>query len=86
DSKYLSDAVTKGWLKRWQENSWKTAAKKPVKNQDLWQRLIPLLDRHQVEFKWVRGHSGNKENERCDVLAKQAADKPGLPRDEGFAR
>jgi len=86
DSKYLSDAVTKGWLDRWQENSWKTAAKKPVKNQDLWQRLIPLLDRHQVEFKWVRGHSGNTENERCDVLAKQAAEQPGLPRDQGFAQ
>ncbi len=84
DSKYLSDAVTKGWLNSWQKNSWKTAAKKPVKNQDLWRRLIPLLDKHRVEFKWVRGHSGNTENERCDALAKQAAEQPGLPRDEGF--
>ena len=78
DSKYVQQAITKGWLKNWLKNGWKTAAKKPVKNQDLWRRLIPLLEKHEVEFNWVKGHSGHLLNERCDVLARTAASGPNL--------
>ena len=83
DSTYIKDAVVKDWLGTWQKNGWKTAAKKPVKNQDLWRELLPLLTSHDVRFHWVRGHAGHPENERCDVLAKAQAGRPGQPRDEG---
>lgn len=83
DSTYIKDAVVKDWLGGWQRNGWKTAAKKPVKNQDLWRELLPLLKSHDVRFHWVRGHAGHPENERCDVLAKAQAGRPGQPRDEG---
>ncbi len=84
DSKYVRDAIEKGWLNGWKRNGWKTAAKKPVKNRDLWTRLSPLLEAHDVRFHWVRGHSGVPENERCDALASAEARKAGLPRDEGY--
>jgi ribonuclease HI len=83
DSTYIKDAVVKDWLGAWQKNGWKTAAKKPVKNQDLWRELLPLLKSHEVRFHWVRGHAGHPENERCDVLAKTQAARPGQPRDPG---
>jgi ribonuclease HI len=83
DSTYIKDAVVKDWLGTWQKNGWKTAAKKPVKNQDLWRELLPLLKNHDVRFHWVRGHAGHAENERCDVLAKTQAGRPGQPRDPG---
>lgn len=85
DSRYLADAIEKKWLKGWLKNGWKTAAKKPVKNEDLWRRLIPLLEKHTVRFHWLRGHAGHQDNERCDVLARSAAQRTGLPRDPGFA-
>ena len=85
DSRYLRDAVEKGWLRGWQKNGWKTADKKPVKNQDLWVRLVPQLGRHKVSMHWVAGHAGHVWNERVDVLARNAAMRPGLPPDEGFA-
>ncbi|MFI3271048.1 MAG: ribonuclease HI [Pseudomonadota bacterium] len=85
DSMYVRDAVEKKWLSSWQRNGWKTAAKKPVKNQDLWQRLIPLLKKHTMTLKWVRGHNGHPENERCDELARNEAGKSGQPQDTGFA-
>lgn len=85
DSQYIRNAVEKGWLDSWRSNGWRTAGKKPVKNQDLWQELIPLLDKHDVRFVWVRGHSGDKENERCDELARKQAARPNLPRDPGFS-
>lgn len=69
DSKYVCDAINKGWLHSWQKNSWKKADKKPVLNIDLWQELLPLLDKHRVEFIWVKGHNGHKYNEICDKLA-----------------
>lgn len=69
DSKYVCDAINKGWLTSWQKNSWKKADKKPVLNIDLWQELLPLLDKHRVEFIWVKGHNGHKYNEICDKLA-----------------
>ena len=69
DSKYVCDAINKGWLNSWQKNSWKKADKKPVLNIDLWQELLPLLNKHRVEFIWVKGHNGHKYNEICDKLA-----------------
>lgn len=85
DSRYLRDAVEKNWLAGWQRNGWLTSAKKPVKNKDLWQRLLPLLETHDVRLHWVRGHAGDPDNERCDELAKNEAQKPGLPRDSGYS-
>ncbi|CAM2057575.1 ribonuclease HI [Desulfovibrionales bacterium] len=83
DSRYICDAIEKGWLERWQRTDWKTVNKTTVKNRDLWTRLSYLLTRHTVRFHWVRGHSGHSQNERCDVLARTAAQASGLPRDEG---
>jgi ribonuclease HI len=84
DSQYVRNAIEKRWIDSWQRNGWKNSEKKPVKNQDLWQRLLPLLATHQVRFHWVRGHSGHRENERCDQLARAAAQKSGLPVDTGY--
>ena len=72
DSTYVKDGITR-WIHGWKKNGWKTSAKKPVKNQDLWQRLDQALAAHQVEWHWVRGHDGHPENERADALARQAA-------------
>ena len=72
DSTYLKDGITK-WIGGWKKNGWKTAAKKPVKNQDLWQELDVALKDHQVEWRWVKGHAGHPENERVDQLAQDAA-------------
>ena len=69
DSKYVCDAINMGWLTSWQKNNWKKSDKKPVLNIDLWQKLLPLLDTHKVEFIWVKGHNGHKYNEICDKLA-----------------
>ena len=81
DSQYVSKAVTDGWLENWQSNGWRTSAKQPVKNQDLWQRLLSLLERHRMHFHWIRGHAGHPENERCDALARIQAGRSDLPRD-----
>ncbi|MDB2325128.1 ribonuclease HI [Alphaproteobacteria bacterium] len=72
DSKYVMNGVT-DWMPRWRVNGWKTAAKKPVANQDLWQQLDTALAPHTVNWNWVKGHSGEPLNERCDELAKAAA-------------
>ncbi len=69
DSKYVRDGVT-GWLARWKANGWKTAAKKPVKNEDLWRLLDEAAQRHQVRWHWVKGHAGHPDNERADALAR----------------
>ncbi|QAZ68497.1 ribonuclease HI [Solidesulfovibrio carbinolicus] len=84
DSRYVHDAIEKRWLASWQKKGWVNSEKKPVKNQDLWLRLLPLLSRHKVKFSWVRGHTGHPENERCDVLARQAANARGLEADAGY--
>jgi len=69
DSKYVVDSVEKGWLDSWQRRGWKNSQKETPPNLDLWQRLIVLLDKHTVAFKWIRGHQGHPHNERCDKLA-----------------
>ena len=84
DSRYLVDAISKGWAKRWQANGWKRNKRDAAVNPDLWARLLKLLDQHDVEFRWVRGHAGNRENERCDKLASEAARQSHLPVDPGF--
>lgn len=69
DSKYVSDAVNRGWAVSWQKNGWRKADKKPALNTDLWQTLLELLNIHDVSIVWVKGHAGHPENERCDELA-----------------
>ena len=71
DSDYLRQGIT-DWIHRWRRNGWRTAQKKPVKNADLWQRLDAAMQRHEVTFEWVRGHTGHPENERADDLARRA--------------
>ncbi len=73
DSQYLRQGVT-SWIKRWKTNGWRTAAKQPVKNQDLWIELDKLAQTHQIEWRWVKGHSGHIENERVDAAANDAID------------
>ena len=74
DSTYVKDGITK-WLQNWKKNGWKTAAKKPVKNQDLWMRLEEQSARHHIDWRWVKGHSGHPENERADALANRGLDE-----------
>ena len=69
DSKYVCDSINKGWVYSWQQNNWKKADKKSALNVDLWEQLLELLQIHQVDFVWVKGHNGHKYNERCDQLA-----------------
>ena len=84
DSKYLVDAIEKGWAQRWKANGWRRNRKEFALNTDLWEELLNLCDRHIVKFKWVKGHSGNIENERCDRLAVQAANGRQLAPDTGY--
>lgn len=70
DSVYVRDGITK-WIHGWQRNGWKTAAKKPVKNAELWQELLASRERHEIEWHWVKGHAGHPENERADELARE---------------
>ncbi|WP_346675803.1 ribonuclease HI [Enorma phocaeensis] len=85
DSQYLVKAFNDHWIDGWIRRGWKTAAKKPVKNVDLWQRLLAAKEPHQVTFVWVKGHAGHSLNERCDELATTAADSGTLSIDTGFA-
>lgn len=84
DSQYVVNAMTKGWAKKWQMNNWKRNPREKAKNPDLWQELLQLSNQHQVNFTWVRGHSGNKENERCDRLAFNAAQNDSLQEDVNY--
>ena len=74
DSKYLRDGIT-DWIANWKRRNWRTAANKPVKNVDLWQRLDELTAQHEVTWEWVKGHAGNEGNEAADCLANQAIDE-----------
>jgi len=71
DSNYLKQGIT-SWIKNWKKNGWKTAGRKPVKNQDLWRTLDDLCKRHDISWKWVKGHAGHPENEKADALARAA--------------
>lgn len=84
DSQYLVDAIGKGWVKRWQSKGWMRTKNERALNVDLWLQLLPLLEKHDVTFVWVRGHVGNPDNERCDTLARQAAAQENLPPDEVY--
>ena len=75
DSKYVADSVTKGWARKWKQNNWIKSDKKKALNVELWERLLALLDVHDVTFNWVKGHAGHPENERCDRLAVMERDK-----------
>ncbi|MBC8536595.1 ribonuclease HI [Feifania hominis] len=83
DSKYLVDAIEKGWVDSWQRRGWRKADNKPALNRDLWQRLLALLERHKVRFVWVKGHESNAGNNRCDELAVAASRAPTAV-DEAF--
>ncbi len=85
DSNYVVNAMNKGWVQTWRQKGWRNSQNKPTPNVDLWKRLLALCERHDVEFIWVKGHSGIEENERCDMLAVEAARQPNLPIDEGYA-
>lgn len=74
DSKYVCDSINKGWLYGWKKKGWIKSDKKPVLNVDLWEQLLPLLEKHDVTFNWVKGHAGHPENERCDRLAVEQRD------------
>jgi len=84
DSKYLVNAMTEGWAKRWKENSWWRNKQEKAVNVDLWEKLLLLCKIHDVEFKWVKGHDGNPLNEKCDYLSVTALKQEGLPVDEGY--
>ena len=84
DSRYVVDAIDKGWAVRWRENGWMRNKSGAAVNPDLWERLLNICQKHAVEFRWVRGHSGNINNERCDQLARDAAKQPDLPADPGY--
>ena len=73
DSKYVMDGITK-WIQNWKKNNWRTAAKKDVKNKELWQKLDQLISQHQVQWHWVKGHSGDVGNEAADLLANKGID------------
>lgn len=84
DSQYIVNAIEKGWATKWQANGWMRNKKEKAVNPDLWEQLLTLCQHHKVEFIWVRGHNGDKENERCDRLAVAAAQQPNLPADEVY--
>ena len=84
DSKYIVDAVTKDWAPRWRANGWKRDNKQPVENADLWIQLLAEVEKHEIEWVWVKGHAGKKENERCDQLAGDAMRGPNLNPDFGY--
>ena len=84
DSRYLVDSIQKGWVYAWQKNGWRKADKKPALNRDLWERILPLLDKHSVTFHWVKGHNSHPENERCDALAVAAYQQESLSEDTNY--
>lgn len=85
DSQYLVKAFREHWIEGWQKKNWTRGKKEPVKNVDLWKRLLAAMEPHEVEYHWVKGHAGHEENERCDRLAVQAAEGDNLPEDPGLS-
>lgn len=86
DSRYVVNGISKGWARRWRANGWMRTKTEEALNADLWSRLLDLCDECRVRFVWVHGHAGNRENERCDQLATEAARGSNLPEDHGYAR
>lgn len=84
DSQYLVKAMTQGWAAKWRANDWMRNKQERAANPDLWGRLLDLCARHDVTFHWVKGHAGDRDNERCDVLAVQAAQRADLSADPGY--
>lgn len=86
DSQYVVNAFNQHWIEGWLKKGWKRGKNEPVKNVDLWKRLLQAKEPHQVQFIWVKGHDGHPQNERCDSLATSAADGDNLIVDEGFKK
>jgi len=86
DSKYVVDAIEKGWVKKWKANGWKRNSKEMASNIDLWENMLVLLEKHKVKFIWVKGHADNVENEKCDELARMAITRGFLKKDEAYCR
>ena len=86
DSRYVVDGMNKGWARRWKANRWMRSNKTKAENSDLWENLLQLNNQHEVEFRWVRGHAGNPENERCDQLSMEAASRGDNPPDTFFEK
>ena len=86
DSQYLVNAMTKGWVNRWKANNWMRNKNEPAKNIDLWERLLPLVKEHRVNWVWVKGHANNRYNNRCDHLAVSAIKEQAPLIDEGFKK
>ncbi|MAP55113.1 MAG: ribonuclease HI [Altibacter sp.] len=84
DSRYVIDAIEKGWAEKWRANNWMRTKKEKAMNSDLWERLLTILEKHTVHFHWVKGHSGHPENERCDALATLALQGDNLKEDAGY--
>jgi len=84
DSEYLVNSMTEGWVLAWKKKKWWRKQTERVPNSDLWERLLVLCQTHQVEFRWVKGHAGHRENEQCDRLSTEALRKPNLPADVGY--
>lgn len=84
DSKYVVDAVNKGWARRWRANGWLRNKREKAENLDLWERLLDLIETHSVVFRWVKGHAGDEGNERADALAVTASTGKNLGTDEGY--
>ena len=84
DSRLVTNAFNQGWLVKWEQNGWKRNKKDKVLNVDLWKQLLNEVKKHNVTFHWVKGHADIPENERCDILAKTAAQADNLPADEGY--
>ncbi|MDE0212609.1 MAG: ribonuclease HI [Deltaproteobacteria bacterium] len=84
DSRYVVDAMSKGWAESWRAKGWRKGDKTPALNPDLWAEMLELSERHEIEYRWVKGHAGDPENERCDELAVTAARGADLARDEGY--
>ncbi len=84
DSQYLVNAMREGWALRWRENNWRRNKRDMALNPDLWDRLLQAVEASEVDFRWIRGHAGHPENERCDQLAMAAANGPDLAVDRGY--
>jgi ribonuclease HI len=84
DSQYIVQAMSKGWAGRWRTNNWKRNNKEAAVNPDLWEELLQLTEKHNVEFRWIRGHAGDRENERADQLSVAASRRANLPPDPGY--